>query len=304
MARLPGNLGYLDLRYFDNVELGGSTAVAAMAFLAHTDAVIVDLRQNGGGEPAMVQLLASYFFGPERVHYNSFYSRGSDSLEQYWTLARVEGDRMPEVPLYILTARRTGSAAEGFSYALQALERATIIGQPTAGAAHPGETFDAIEGFSIFISTGKPLNPVTGSNWEKTGVQPDIEMDADEALDRARVLALEELLQAAASPVVTLEREWALEAILALRDPHLLAPEQSVDYVGSYGNRDISEQEGHLFYRRGDRRSYEMVFLGDDRFLLDGKSGFRLEFERDADGSIIRLLDHWSDGHVEANTRD
>jgi len=304
VARLPGNLGYLDLRYFDGVEQAGSTAVAAMGFLAHTDAVIVDLRQNGGGEPAMVQLLASYFFGPERVHYNSFYSRGSDLPEQYWTLARVEGDCMPDVSLYILTARRTGSAAEGFSYALQALGRATIIGQTTAGAAHPGETFEAIEGFSIFVSTGKPVNPVTGSNWEKIGVQPDIEVAADEALDRARVLALEGLLQSEASPVATLEWEWALEALLALQDPHALAPEQSAEYAGTYGNREISEQEGHLFYRRGDRRSYEMVYLGDDRFLLDGKSGFRLEFERDADGSVVRLLDHWSDGHIEANVRD
>ena len=301
LARLPGNIGYLDLRYFDGVESGGATAVAAMAFLANSDAVVIDLRNNGGGEPAMVQLLASYFFGPERVHYNSFYSRSSDSLEQYWTLARVEGRRMPEVPLFLLTARRTGSAAEGFSYALQALERATIVGEATAGAAHPGETFPAIDGFSLFVSTGKPINPITGSNWEKKGVRPDVEVASVDALERARVLALEALLETEANEFAQREREWALEA---LQHRPELGADSRAEYVGSYGNRTISDTDGALTYRRADRRSYPMVYLGGDRFRLDGKDGFRLQFERDDDGSIIRLTDQWADGHVEANLRD
>lgn len=304
LARLPGNIGYLDLRYFDGVETGGSTAVAAMAFLANSDAVIVDLRHNGGGEPAMVQILASYFFGSERVHYNSFYSRTSDSLEQYWTLARVEGRRMPEVPLYILTARRTGSAAEGFSYALQALGRATIVGETTAGAAHPGETFEAIDGFSLFVSTGKPINPITGSNWEKTGVRPDVEVPSVDALDRARILALEKLLETKAGELAQRERAWALEALEALRDPPELGADSRAEYVGAYGNRTIAATDGGLSYQRADRRLYPMIYLDGDRFLLDGKDGFRLQFERDGDGTIVRLIDQWSDGHVEANPRD
>lgn len=304
IRRLPGNIGYLDLRFFDSVADGGSTAVAAMGFLAQADALIIDLQHNGGGEPAMVQLLMSYFFDAERVHYNSFYSRGSDSMEQYWTLARVEGRRMPEIPLYLLASRRTASAAEGFSYALQALKRATIVGQPTAGAAHPGETFPAYGGFSLFVSTGRPINPVTGSNWEKLGVQPDLEVSSTEALEIAQTLALERLLAAPGSEHAERERMWALEALHAARNPARLGTEQLSEFVGAYGNRTVHLSGEQLFYRRGSRREYPMLPLGDDRFLLQGKNGFRTRFERDPRGQIIRMIDMWSDGHSESKARN
>ncbi len=304
VARLPGNLGYLDLRYFDGLDHAGATAVAAMTFLSRSDAVIIDLRQNGGGEPTMVQLLASYFFGPERVHYNSFYSPSAESMEQFWTLARVEGDRMPQVPLYILTSRRTGSAAEAFSYAMQALERATILGSPTAGAANPGETFEAIDGFSVFISTGKPVNPITGTNWEKKGVQPDIEIPSVDALEQAQILALESLLEQGASPIAQLEREWALEALQRARNPISLKTDQLAELVGIYGNRKIAEASERLTYQRADRRTYFMVPLGADRFLAEGKDGFRIRFERDSAGTVIRMVDMWSDGHIESNAKN
>lgn len=304
LARLPGNLGYLDLRYFDSVAYAGSTAVAAMAFVANSDAIIVDLRQNGGGEPAMVQLLLSYFFGPERVHYNSFYSGATSSIEQFWSLARVEGTRMPKVPLYILTSRRTGSAAEGFAYALQALGRATIIGRVTAGAANPGETFEVIDGFSIFVSTGKAVNPITRTNWEMKGVQPDIDVPSGDALETARILALERLQESGADSIVRLEREWALEALEARRYPITQAADQLTEYAGTYGNRTIALGDARLTYQRGARTTYVMTPLGDDRFLLEGKDGFQTRFERGADGNIVRMVDMWSDGHVEASVKN
>lgn len=304
VARLPGNLGYLDLRYFDSLDHAGPTAVAAMTLLANSDAVIIDLRQNGGGEPTMVQLLASYFFGPERVHYNSFYSPSKESMEQFWTLARLEGERMPQVPLYILTGRRTGSAAEGFSYAMQALGRATILGRPTAGAANPGETFEAIYGFSVFVSTGKPVNPITGTNWEKKGVEPDIEISSADALEHAQILALENLLEQHESSIAQLEREWALESLQNARDPISLSSDQLDESLGTYGNRKISETSESLTYQRGDRRTYLMIPLGDDRFLVEGKKGFRIRFERDSTGTVIRMVDMWSDGHIESNAKN
>jgi hypothetical protein len=294
----------MDLRYFDSITYAGSTAVAAMAFIANSDAVIIDLRQNGGGEPAMVQLLLSYFFGPERVHYNSFYSRAASSIEQFWSLARVEGARMPEVPLYVLTARRTGSAAEGFAYALQALGRATIVGRATAGAANPGETFEANNGFSLFVSTGKAVNPITGTNWEKTGVQPDVSVSSVDALETARILALERLHEHGDDSMVRLEREWALEALRAKRSPGAQDSHDLNEYTGTYGNRKIARREDRLTYRRGDRTTYVMTPLRDDRFLLEGKDGFRTLFERDSSGNIVRMLDMWSDGHIEANARN
>ena len=136
VERLDGNVGYLDFRQFVDARLAGATAVAAMNFLSNCDAIIIDLRQNGGGEPSMIQLLTSYFFD-EPKHINSFYVRYSDSIEQFWTQAYVPGKKMPDVPLYVLTSSYTFSGAEEFTYNLKNLKRATIIGETTGGGAHP-----------------------------------------------------------------------------------------------------------------------------------------------------------------------
>ena len=119
IKRLPGNIGYLDLRGFFDAEYAAPTAIAAMNFLAHTDALIIDLRRNGGGSPNMIQLMTSYFF-QDSVHLNSFYIREGDKTEQYWTQSHVQGPKMTDTDIYILTGPRTFSAAEEFSLQSQA----------------------------------------------------------------------------------------------------------------------------------------------------------------------------------------
>ena len=181
---LDGNIGYLDYRGFMPKHLGEQTAVGAMKFLANSDAIIFDLRKNGGGDPAMVQLICSYFFD-EKIHLNSLYWRKGDRTQEFWTLDEIDGKRMPEVPLFILTSNRTFSGAEEFCYNMQTRKRATLIGEITGGGANPGGTFNISDHFTIFIPTGRAINPVTGTNWEGVGVKPEIEIDAEEALDRA-----------------------------------------------------------------------------------------------------------------------
>jgi hypothetical protein len=166
---LAGNIGYLDLRFFANPTYGGTTATAAMAVLANTDAIIIDLRQNGGGEPGMVQLLCSYFFEPKPVLINSLYWRKSETTQQFWTLPYLPGMRLPTTPVYVLISPRTGSAAEEFAYNLQTQNRATLLGQKTVGAANPGDGFKLVHGFEMFISTGAAVNPITKTNWEGQG---------------------------------------------------------------------------------------------------------------------------------------
>jgi hypothetical protein len=304
VERLTGNLGYLDLRYFDNPSWAGETAAAAMGFLANMDAVIVDVRRNGGGEPGMVQLLMSYFFESEPVHYNTFVDRSSTEVRQLWTLPYVPGQRLPEVDLYVLTSARTGSAAEGFAYCLQALERATLVGEATGGAANPGETFAIDDSFTVFISTGKPVNPITGENWERTGVQPDVAVDSDTALKQARIMALEALLESSRDPAARRERQWALEALRIADGPVSLAPDSLAQFPGTYGKNVVRLAEGGLTFQRGRRLQRRMVPLGGDRFLLEDVDGFRLEFGRDDTGSVVRLIAKWSDGHVEASPRE
>lgn len=181
---LDGNVGYLELTGFASAEVAGETAVAAMAFFANVDALVIDLRGNGGGDPSMIQLLCSYFFA-ERTLLNRFERRGVAQLEEYWTLPHVPGKKLVDVPLFVLTSSRTFSAAEEFSYDLQNLGRARLIGETTGGGAHPGSTHEIAGKLMVFIPDGRALNPISGTNWEKVGVKPHVAVEASKALDTA-----------------------------------------------------------------------------------------------------------------------
>jgi hypothetical protein len=193
LERLAGNIGYLDLRGFMPPDLSGETATAAMTFLADMEAVIVDLRQNGGGAPQMVAFMTSYFVGPEPVHLNDFYDRTSGRTMSSWTLATVPGKRLLNKDLYILTGPRTFSGAEEFTYNLKALKRATIVGENTGGGAHLVRGVEINAHFGIGVPSGRPINAITKGNWEGTGVEPDVKIPADLALAKAHLMAIEKL---------------------------------------------------------------------------------------------------------------
>jgi retinol-binding protein 3 len=190
VERLPGNIGYIEFRGFTDAELGAETVAAAMNFVANTDALIIDLRRNGGGSPEMVALICSYLFGPEPVHLNSLYWREGNRTEEFWTRKEVAGKRYLGKDVYVLTSNRTFSGAEEFSYNLKNLKRATIVGETTGGGAHPGGMARLHEHFGMFIPRGRAISPVTKTNWEGTGVKPDVEVPAAQALHVARLAAL------------------------------------------------------------------------------------------------------------------
>jgi hypothetical protein len=192
VERLPGNIGYLDLRGFMDADAAGETAAAAMTFLANTDGLIIDLRQNGGGSPGMVALLCSYLFDGRPRHLNSLEWRraGGNEIQQWWTLPHVAGKRYVEKDVYILTSKRTFSAAEEFTYNLQALKRAIIVGETTGGGAHPGGTQPINDHFAVWVPSGRAVNPTTKTNWEGTGVKPDLDVPAEQALKTAHLTAL------------------------------------------------------------------------------------------------------------------
>ena len=192
---LPGNVGYIDLRYFASPGRSGDTLSAAMTLVQHTGALVIDLRNNNGGSPAMVACMASYFFDKESVHMNDIYDRENDSTRQWWTLSYVPGPRYIDKPVYIVTSRRTFSAAEAFAYNLQALKRATVVGETTGGGAHPTMRVGIGKHFSAWIPAARATNRITKTNWEGHGVTPDIAVKADVALDTSYLRALKQLRQ-------------------------------------------------------------------------------------------------------------
>lgn len=192
---LRGNIGYLKVDGFAPVSVAGKTATAAMAYLSHTDALIIDLRENHGGEPEMVQFLASYFFDKKPVHLNDIYYRKGNKTETYRTLSKLPGERYTNKPVYVLTSNKTFSGGEEFAYDLQILKKATLIGENTGGGANPGEGVTVANGFSAFIPTGRAINPITKTNWEGVGVTPDIKTDPKNALQEAHVLALTKVIE-------------------------------------------------------------------------------------------------------------
>lgn len=300
---LSGNVGYLDLRGFLDARLGGPTAVAAMGYLASADALIVDLRKNGGGSPSMIQLLTSYFFD-EPQHLNSFYIRRGDRTEQYWTQAHVQGTKMVDTPIWVLTSGRTFSAAEEFTYNLKNMKRATIVGQTTGGGAHPVDVHSFPEhGLQMYLPYGRAINPITGDNWEGTGIAPDLEVAAADALDVAYAQALEQLASAAQEPDHRAAIDWALGAVRARDYPRQLSPEAMAAYVGVYGPRKIYIDGGELHYRRGEQAPTALYPMADDLFGLASSDSFRLRFERDADGEVVRLVGLYDDGREQANPR-
>jgi hypothetical protein len=188
--KLDGNIGYLDLRGFAGVQSGAPVADSYMKLLSTSDAMIIDLRKNGGGDPNMVQYLCSFFFD-KKVHLNSLYWREGDRTDEFWTLDKVNGERMPDVPLFVITSPRTFSGAEEFSYNMQTQKRATLVGETTGGGANPGGSRTINDHLNVFIPVGKAINPITGTNWEGVGVVPEVMTTARDAYDKAVELARE-----------------------------------------------------------------------------------------------------------------
>jgi hypothetical protein len=196
IERLPGNVGYLELRRFAGVEFVGPAHTAAMSLLAGTDALILDLRRNGGGSPAGVAYLMSHFLPAGDVHHlTDIYDRQTDTTRQIWTVPSIV--QRYDKPVYVLISARTGSAAEDCAYNFQALKRGTLVGETTIGASNPVSWFSLGHDIAVSIPTARVINFVTKTNWEHVGVKPDVAVPAAQALQAAHVAILRNLVSSA-----------------------------------------------------------------------------------------------------------
>jgi len=300
---LPGNIGYLDLRLFAPPQFAGETAVAAMNFLANCDALIVDLRKNGGGDPAMIQLLSTYLF-EEPTHLNDLYWRKGDRRDQFWTLPYAPGPRLAKVPVFVLTSANTFSGAEEFTNNLKVLKRATVVGETTGGGANPGEGFPVEPFFQCFIPTGRAINPTTGTNWEGTGVEPDLKVPEAEALAVARIEALKALKAGTGDPKAKARYDWSLETLEAAKKPAAFTAKELEAFAGTYGPRKVWVEKGQLLHQRQGRPPLTLVPMSGTTFAVEGADHVRFTFVRDDAGRVSKVVLTYDNGERDESPRD
>lgn len=269
MRILPGNLRYLRISQFHWVaDQSGQAYDDAMRFLRDGDAVIVDLRGNGGGDHAAVRYLLSHFMEPDRLDM-TFLEAGEEPVQSR-TLDHLPAGRLRGKPLYVLTSRQVGSAAEAFAYSVQQFDLGTLVGGTTGGAANNNTFAPIAPGFMLSVSYGRPVHPVTQANWEGVGVSPDVAVDPADTLHTAMALALADLLgRTDADPVDRAAWEWARTAVDARLNPVQVPAARLQPLAGAYGPHAILFENEGLIWRRGER-SLRLTPIDDGLFSVEG----------------------------------
>jgi C-terminal processing protease CtpA/Prc len=307
LERLDGNVGYLEMREIASIGMmngaagaratgAKDTAAAAMAFLASSDAIIVDLRHCPGGSADTVSFLASYFFGPERRELFTRYDRPMNETRVEYTVEDLPGRRLPDTDLWILVGPGTASAGESFAYLLQQFGRATVVGETTAGAGYNVAFMPVGDGLVAGVSVAKPMHPKTGRGWEGDGVKPDVSTAAADALTTAHVSALRKLIAKASEGPRRKELEWALDRVAPGGNRKVAAAELAA-LKGRYGERTVTVEEGRLVCRAPNGRARTMDPVGKDSFTWDDQT--RASFTRDSAGRPAELVLERADGTVE-----
>jgi hypothetical protein len=284
VEHLKGNIGYVDVRGFSWIGFAGAgeTIVAAMQLISHCDALIFDMRQNHGGEVETLQLYISYFVKPEPKLYDSFFYRPSGETQQLWTMPYVPGNRMPEVPLYVLTSGVTGSGGEAFAYILKSMGRATVVGEATLGAAHTTDMEIVQEHFQVEFPSGRSISPFTQGDWEGSGVLPDMAVPCEQALKVAHLHALERSVQACTDEQRKQELDWDLEIARNTYAPIRVEESILALYAGQYGDRLFRLTDGSLAYSRQGSAATKLIPLAENRYLYP--DGIKFEFCLDEQG--------------------
>lgn len=271
MRVLPGNIRYLKLAPFHWVnDESGRAYDDAMRFLGGGEAIIIDLRGNGGGNGAGVQYLTSHFLGPD-VLLQTFYLRG-EAPAQSRTLFNVPAGRLTGKPLYVLIDGGVASAGEEFAYHVEQFHLGELIGAKTAGAANNNELMPVSPGFILSVSTGRPVHAVSGTNWEGVGVSPTLDTPPAEALDVAQSRALAAL---AVSKTATADEKarysWMQQNLEAKLHPVSVEAGRLKPLAGSYDEYRVTFHDGALWLARGARPERRLIPLSaDGLFVIDG----------------------------------
>jgi len=296
---LDGNVGYLEITAFTGGDYKDAV-VDALRFLSRTDAVILDVRRNGGGASDMSHFIFSHFFPGTPVPTINVRTRASKEPSRRMSLADVPGPRRPDVPLFVLISQATGSAAEEFSFVLKNRRRATLVGRRTAGAGHMVAQVPVGHGFTVSVSVTFVSDPETGAEWEQVGVQPDIAVAPEQALAAAHAAALRKV----AAGTTEAGRSDVLRRLIETGEARLRAVPETAErlhrFAGTYEGREVSVRDGQLWYlRRIGGLSEPLIPLGGDVYAL---AAARLRFAES--GGAMTLTVEPPDGTRLTFTRE
>lgn len=284
---LNGNIGYVQFDAFAGfVDEAMPVLASAFGFVSNTDAIILDLRTNGGGSPWMVARIAS-FFVQEKTRLNDIYERERDTTVAFYAEPVLAKNMKLTQPLYILTGRQTFSAAEDFTYAMQVNKRALIVGDTTGGGAHPTRPFPIGQGFVASIPFARSINHITKTDWEGTGVRPDIAVHADNALQEAQLHILNLRLEHAKSDGEKLMIRWAMNYLKAHDYNSHSDASRFNSYCGQYQDFNISMKDNKLYCVGRFGRKFYLKPIAGGLFL--GLDWLQLEFIPGTDGKISQL---------------
>lgn len=294
---LPGNVGYLPFNGFvDDIESAKPTIYSALKFLANTSAIIIDLRENQGGSPEMVSQIESYFF-KEKTHMNDLINRSAKDTTVFYADPEKADSLNLTMPVYILTSHKTFSAAEDFSYGMQKSKRATIVGDITGGGAHPQMPFSISQGFVSSIPFARSYNPVTKTDWEGTGVIPDVKVDAGKAFLKAQELIFTEQLQAAKNEKEKHKSEYYLKSLIPTKEAKNIPLNLLMQFTGTYPDVTIYLDKNKLFCKNNYNRNVsELKHISNNLFVLDENA--HIEFFKGSKDRYSSIKIYLNDGSV------
>jgi retinol-binding protein 3 len=306
VERLDGNIGYFKLDGFVDTSLSKETLMASMTFLANSSALIIDLRQNGGGDARTLDFLLAYFLADSTL-ISSERSRAITMVTHRYVKSYASVKKFQNtVPIYVLVGKRTSSAAEAFAYTLQSYKKGTIVGDTTMGEANPGYLFPINAELYIMIPAFESIHPMTKTNWQGKGVTPDVQIDADKALSMARLLACKTLVETGIPQELKSMYKWMTVAFEAELRPVSISENELKLLEGNFADkRHVKFANGTLYYYRGDdaNAKKKLTPLAPGLFGVEGVPFFRIQFIKDEKGEVAALEALYDDGKNEESKK-
>jgi hypothetical protein len=296
---LNGNIGYLELSGFSRLNRYSKVAAdAALEMLSNSRALIIDLRYGVGGSPEMMTHILSHFYD-KRTHVSDVFIRSEKATLSYYTTPDSSYSRLNSMPLYVLTSYKTFSAAEGLVYALQTTGRAKIIGEVTRGGAHTVSYRPLGSGFVCDMPFGMAISPVTKKNWEKTGITPDINVKAEDALETAELCAFAQAISETKDSATIKRLRLQRDLLISENHPLLLDTVALRAFEGSYGPYFVTYNNSCLYYQKTGKAKFPLLPMSPTTMRPKGNDTFMVEFQKDSTGRVNRMITWFDDGRSE-----